>query len=396
MEVSRMTDDVERVRRALPDLPRYIRTRARNTADLEQRGGELRGANPWHGSSTGNNFAVDPTEGQWFCHSQGHKAGGGIFEYIAVDEGLVDCGQTDDISTVFPEVLEIAAEKAGVDLEMDAQDKAKAKQRREKRETLDNLFQEAAEYYHDNLDMEVRDPATGETVTVKRYMLDHYGLTSDTLADALVGFAPVQPDALVSDLGYGEKDLLESGLAIDTADGIVDFFDGRIVFPYFERGKPRYFIGRKTSRTPDKDYEQGKYKKLPVAENRDHVSEVVSEPIYGRDTVRGAERVIVTEGVTDVLAAHQHGYAAIAPVTTTFKEDRMWDVAKLVRGNNVTVIMDEDAETEAGIEGALKTAKAIEKRTGAATEVNVARLPLDDGDLCDYLKQRALAVGDAQ
>lgn len=391
-----MTDDVERVRRNLPSLERYVRMKARNTASLEQKSGELRGANPWHGSTTGNNFALDPDEEQWFCHSQGHKAGGGIFEYIAVDEGLVDCGHTDDISTVFTEVLEIAAEKAGVDLQMDAQDKAEVKKRRKEREMVEKVHEEAAAFYHEQLDTKLPHPEDGDPITVREWMREFYGLTDETLDEAMVGFSPVNPTGLLDAVSAGQKEVLGSGLAIHTADGVVDFFDGRITFPYFKHGKPRYFIGRKTPRTPNRDWENGKYKKLPTPDNKDSVAGVVDEPIFGLDHARTADTVIVTEGVTDVLAARQYGHTAIAPVTTTFKEDRMRDVAKLVRDSHVAVIMDEDAETDAGIQGALKTAKAIEKRTGPATEVQVARLPLDDGDLCDYLQQNGGFPGDSQ
>ena len=388
-----MGDDVDRVRRALPSLQRYAETQANDTVDLRKEGGELRGENPWHGSSTGNNFALDPGEGRWYCHSKGCETGGGILEYIAVDENIVDCGETDDLATVFPEVLEVAAEIAGIDLDMDARSAAEVKEARETRERLDNIMEATTAFYHDNLDVAI--PAgDGETVvTVRDFLNHHYGLSDETINEWMVGFAPNDERALVNTLSYGEKDLLEAGLAVDTHDGVKDFYDGRIMFPYFYRGTPRYFIGRKTALTPDEDWERGKYKKLPTADNKDYVSGEVEEPIFGRDTVRGANRVIVTEGVTDVLAAQQAGYTAIAPVTTSFKKRRVRDVARLVRNKQVTVIMDEDAESEAGLQGAIKTAKALDEYTGPATEVNVARLPLDDGDLCDYLRENGDMAG---
>ena len=384
-----MGDDVEVIRRELPSLKRYIEQEANNRCtDLSKESGELRGSNPWHGSSTGNNFAVDPDNDRWFCHSKGHKQGGGIFEFIAVDEGLVDCGHTKDISTVFPEVLEIAAEKAGVDLDMDAHDKAKAKQRREKRQQLDDLYEEATAFYHEQLDVAVPTPDGDDVTTVRQWITDKYGLDDDTINTAMVGFAPNKDTALIDAVSADQKLLLESGLAISTQGGVVDFFDGRVMFPYFERGKPRYFIGRQTPITPDHDWERAKYKKVPRPDGNEHVSELIEEPIYGRDGVRDAEHVIITEGVTDVLAAKQYGYTAIAPVTTSFKQDKVYDVAQLVRGKDVTVIMDEDAETQAGIQGSLKTAKCLEKRTGPATNVRVARLPIEDGDICDYLRDQ--------
>lgn len=382
-----MSDDVERVRRALPSLERYIRSHANNTTDLSRHGGELRGDNPWHGSTSEHgNFAVDPSEGTWFCHRQSHKSGGGIFEFIAVDEGIVDCGKADDITTAFPEVLEVAAEKAGVDLDMDAQDKASARKRRKKREKVDAIHEAATAYYHQNLNASLPHP-DGHTVTVREWMQEFYGLSGDTLDEAMVGFAPNDDTALLDAIDVPDTTVMEAGLAVDVADGIKDFFDGRIIFPYFERGSPRYFIGRKTPITPDETWEQGKYRKIPTGDTKQYVADIVDEPIYGRDEARSADTIIVTEGVTDVLAARQHGYTAIAPVTTSFKKSRMRDVAQLVRNKRVVVCMDEDAESQAGIQGALKTAEAIEKRTGPATEVQVARLPLEEGDLCDYLRR---------
>ncbi len=382
-----MTDDVERVRRALPRLERYIRTKANNTTTLGRKGGELRGANPWHGSKTGNNFAVDPDAGRWYCHSNGCKAGGGILEFIAADEGIVDCGETDDLSGVFPEVLEVAAEVAGIDLDMDARDRASIKQRREEQDKLDAVYEAAASFYHDNLDIRVPDQHANERVTVREYLRRKYGLTDETLDDAGVGFAPPDDRALLDFLDVGDRLALKSGLAVNTQDGVVDFYDGRVMFPYFHRGQPRYFIGRKTALTPDVDWENGKYKKMLTPGSKDYVSNLVDEPIYGRDGARKADRLIVTEGITDVLAAEQHGYDAIAPVTTTFKKERMYDVARLVRNSDVIVIMDEDSESNAGVKGAIKTAKALDANTGPDTTVRVARLPLDDGDLCDYLRE---------
>jgi DNA primase len=388
-----MADDVDRVRRSLPSLDRYVRSHANNTTtDLSKEGSELRGSNPFHGSSTGNNFAVDTSENQWYCHSKGCEAGGGILEYIAVDEGLVDCGETSDISAIFPEVLEVAAEIAGVDLGMDAQDRTEMRKRRQERELLDDIFTDAAEFYNDHLSA-VIPIGDDQVVTVSEYMKAHYGLSEETLNEAKVGLAPNKETALLNALDYDQEDMLKSGLVIRTGGGVVDFFSGRIIFPYFERGTPRYFIGRKTPLTPDEDWERGKYRKLPRSDAFDEVSEQVDEPIYGADAARQSDRVIVTEGVTDVLAARQHGYAAIAPVTTSFKEDRLRDVARFVSDKDVTVIMDEDPETEAGIEGAIKTASALERSTSPTTEVSVGRLPLDDGDIADYLKQATTGGG---
>lgn len=364
-----MQDDVQKVKRNLPNLEDYVQSHGNNTCSLTERGSELRGAHPVHGSDTGSNFAIDTDAQVWYCHRQGHKTGGDIFNWIAVDEGIVDCSNAGDITTEFPDILEIAADKANVDLELDAADKAELRERREERELIRDIYDEAAEYYQQLL--------TGEKL---EWVKDKYGLEEWVLEDEMVGYAPDSPRALIEYHSASERDLLKSGLVISTSDGIVDVFDGRVVFPYLRNGKPRYWIGRKTPWTPDKDYEKAKYKKIPMhSESHEYVSEEVSEPVYGIDHVRGKESVIVTEGVTDVLAAYQHGYPAIAPVTTQFKKDRIRDVARQVDGKDIYVIMDSD---DAGMQGALKTARSLDIST-TQSEVYVGRLP--EGDICDFV-----------
>jgi len=62
------------------------------TDQLKESGDELRGPHPVHGSSTDWNLALKPDENKWYCHRAGHECGGGPFEWIAVEEGIVKCG----------------------------------------------------------------------------------------------------------------------------------------------------------------------------------------------------------------------------------------------------------------------------------------------------------------
>ncbi|WP_214084413.1 hypothetical protein [Methanoculleus sp.] len=52
-------------------------------------GDEVRGSHPVHGSTTGQNFAINPHENTWHCFRCG--TGGGPVEWIAVEAEIIDC-----------------------------------------------------------------------------------------------------------------------------------------------------------------------------------------------------------------------------------------------------------------------------------------------------------------
>jgi hypothetical protein len=56
---------------------------------LEQRGNEYQGTHPGHGSETGQNFSVNPSEGIWHCFR--HGTGGDGLMLFAVMEGMLNC-----------------------------------------------------------------------------------------------------------------------------------------------------------------------------------------------------------------------------------------------------------------------------------------------------------------
>ena len=53
--------------------------------------GEVRGAHPFHGSTTGNNYAINTRKNTWICRRDGHNSGGGPLELFAVKEGIIRC-----------------------------------------------------------------------------------------------------------------------------------------------------------------------------------------------------------------------------------------------------------------------------------------------------------------
>lgn len=166
-----------------------------------------------------------------------------------------------------------------------------------------------------------------------------YGLSEEMVKEARIGYAPLDKRGLHRWLdmqGFDPKEVLSTGLV--TKD-LGQMWRGRLVFPYLVEGEPRYFIARETPET--KDFVQGKYGKQ--ARRPDYVHDAVEEPVFGQDSVEKGAPLIITEGVTDCLAAQQCGVPVIAPVTTQFKGEAFEEVVALCRkAKPLYVVMDGD------------------------------------------------------
>ena len=103
-----------------------------------------------------------------------------------------------------------------------------------------------------------------------------YGIGEETIDRLKIGYAdngePSAARTLMEGPGaFTMRELTATSAFRPTAqDGLVPFFDGRIVFPYWSRGHVVFMIGRRTPWTPDHDWEKSKYKKLAVRNDRNH------------------------------------------------------------------------------------------------------------------------------
>ena len=200
---------------------------------------------------------------------------------------------------------------------------------------------------------------------------------------------PEELDELARTHADGEIDPGEIALAavVDTACeagalGLYSWWDARIVFLYYEGGTARYLIARKTGESDDVP---GKYLKL--ANTKPWVDDsVVYEPIYGTDTVRDGEDLILTEGITDAICAHDAGFACISSVTKGSKcahYGRLLDYAE--QAGRAYLCFDSES-SGVGLDGALRTAWMLADN---GVEALVAELPREADekvDLAEYLK----------
>lgn len=285
-------------------------------------------------------------DGRWYDY--GTSEGGDVFKYVMLRDGVE-----------FREAVDVLATRAGVELWSTRGVDVETVAAREilagmlERRWVAELINEAADYYHRVLPTRVRE-----------MVRDTYGFTDEQIDAFKVGWSSgALLPYLHIELGHSVDRLIKTGLFVRTARGPVDFFEHRIMFPYFEHGLARYMIGRRVEgHTSDVQYERGKYKKqLTHSERNNYVSKHVTHILFGLDSMRGRREVLViAEGITDAMSAIAHGFACISPVTVTFRDadiERMIEHAK--RFTRVVIFNDIGDASNAGTKGALKTAAAL-------------------------------------
>jgi predicted P-loop ATPase len=212
-----------------------------------------------------------------------------------------------------------------------------------------------------------------------------YGISEEMIARLKIGYAengePSVARALMEGPGaFTPRELTATAAFRPTAqDGVVPFFDGRIVFPYWSRGHVVFMIGRRTPWTPDHDWEKSKYKKLAVRNDRSnsHVAPCIrNDVLYNEDVLlTRPDRAIITEGVTDCISLMEHGFPAVSPVTVQIREADWERLLPKLAGVKTVFICQDNEVSEAGMQGALKTAAVL---AGHGIMTRVAVLPLGE------------------
>jgi len=207
------------------------------------------------------------------------------------------------------------------------------------------VFETCVEFYHEHLDDELPEECDAPVETPREYFEDLRGWDADTVEEKRLGYAPVGHghellDLLMSE-GYTREEILGTGLFYDLG---TPHFEGRVVFPYFDRdGRPCYAISRTTGHPEDPKANQ-KYTKAVKTKDYSHVD----KPIFGLRSVAeadNAERVLVAGGIADAITLHEAGYPCISPVTTVqFKGDHRDEVVELLDEHDADMYVVNDAE----------------------------------------------------
>ena len=346
-------DSRDRVRDAI-DFVELVGTRT----ELRRAGPRsYEGLCPFHDERTPS-FSVEPMEKVYYCF--GCQASGDVFTFVQETEG-VD----------FKGALELLADRAGIELQLEREDPKEAQQRA-RRERLLELLSRTASYYERYL------WESGEAERARAY-LEQRGLGEATLKEFRVGYAPSAWDRVLLASrrgGFSEAELRETGLAQRSQErgGLYDRFRSRIMFPLADlRGRVLGFGARamhegqrpKYLNTSDNDvYHKGRH-------------------LYGGDLARAAAakagEVIVCEGYTDVIALHRAGFKnAVGLMGTALTDEQVGELGRMAQ----TVLLALDADS-AGQEAMLKASRLAARRK---LELRVVELPAG-ADPADLVQQ---------
>lgn len=194
-------------------------------------------------------------------------------------------------------------------------------------------------------------------------------------------------DGLVSELSDQSCDDIGLYLYRVTVDGVGGF--GAILATDSFNKKSRY-KNMESWLDDAVNYQLDRQKYLKLAKSCWLNSEATAEPIFGEETVHEGSPLIATEGITDAIMLHQIGIPCISPATTEFCPEHYEVLAENAETANRLFIVNDNEENDAGLDGALRTARYLETEGYA---VGVGELPRPDGtgkiDVADFIKQHA-------
>jgi DNA primase len=359
-------DSRDRVRDAI-DFVELVSTRT----ELRRAGARsYEGLCPFHDERSPS-FSVEPVEKVYYCF--GCQASGDVFTFVQETEG-VD----------FKGALELLADRAGIELELEREDPREA-ERRTRRERLLELLGRTTTYYERYL------WESEEAAGARDYLLGR-GLGEEILKQFRVGYAPSAWDRVLLASrrgGFSERELYETGLAQRSQErgGLYDRFRARIMFPLADlRGRVLGFGARAM-----RDGQKPKY--LNTSDNDVYHK---GRHLYGADLARAsatkAGEVILCEGYTDVIALHQAGFKnAVGLMGTALTDEQVGELGRMAQ----TVLLALDADS-AGQEAMLKASRLAARRK---LELRVVELPAgaDPADLVQRKGAEAIeaAVGRA-
>ncbi|MBS1717905.1 MAG: DNA primase [Armatimonadetes bacterium] len=328
-----MSDDLQAIRDRVD-----IASLVEEQVSLKRAGRSLKGLCPFH-DDRNPSFHVSTETGRYRCWSCGES--GDIFTWVMKTRNVT-----------FPEALQMLADRAGVTLTRQKQERNVPSER----EQHLAMMREAVTFFRAQLPK----AAAAKEYCAKRRLSD------EVLAKWEIGFAPDMGDALATQLQRKGFSLAEAKklflVSQDPGGGYFDMFRGRLMFPIRdERGDCVGFGGRIMGAGEPK-----------YINSSDSPLFRKSRLLYGlfqsRSALQKNRHLILCEGYLDVIACQEAGIdGAVASLGTSLTEDH----AKLIKrwADRVTILYDSDP---AGVKAA---GRAIEVLKPEQVPVRIAMLP---------------------
>ncbi|MCC7015382.1 MAG: DNA primase [Planctomycetes bacterium] len=355
-----MSDDFQQIKEAIKlrsPIEEIVRERV---PDLHRAGALWVACCPFHQEKTPS-FKVDPRKGTWHCYGACSK-GGNVIDFVMTAYNVE-----------FLEALEILGARCGIALP----ERRAAARAKDELEPRYELMARAEAFYRKFL----RRPEGAQALAYMRGR----GLTDTTIDAFGIGFAPAQGAGLVDSARrqrIAVERLVELGLArVDDSGRAYDFFKGRVMFPV--RDHQRRTVGFGARRLSDEDKRSPKYINTPETPLF-HKGRLFYALDHALEHVRRHGHLVVVEGYTDVMAAHQVGLRSVVAVLGTATTE---DHAALVRrsgARRISLLFDGD---EAGRKA---TVRALDGLLPLDLPIDVVRLPGDE-DPCDLLVREGAA-----
>ncbi len=297
--------------------------------DLKKKGALYQARCPFHEERTPS-FTVDPRRGTWHCWGACSE-GGDVISFLERFDGVS-----------FLDAVRLLAQTAGEDLP-ETLFRKRSRARDEREVNCLDVLKRAEGLYARNLE----SPSDDGARAARDYALSR-GLTQETLTKFGVGWSPRDGNPLHAAArrsGVTDELLIETGLVKRSDEGrVYDFFRGRLMVPIHDRlGRTIGFGARVLPQDEIRadGRPQAKYVNTPETPLF-HKGSLIYASHHAASAVRRNKHLVLVEGYTDVMAAHQAGHENVAAVLGTATTD---DHAALVRrlgARRVTLVFDGD------------------------------------------------------
>ena len=303
---------------------------------LKPAGSELRGVCPFH-DDTNPSMNVSPRKQIYKCFSCG--AGGDCFSFVMNYHKMS-----------FPEALKYLADRAGIELPSMG-GRGEDGGAGDLRQRMLKANEQAIRYYQKQL----ADPDAGRAA--RDYLADR-GISDEMVEGFKIGYAPDAWGSLAETVDHHKLDreaFLETGLIAKRNDGrCYDRLRHRLVIPILDGiGRPIAFGGRALPGGSREDAAaDAKYLNSPETPLF-HKSRTLFGLNLAKKRIIDSRNAVIVEGYTDVIAAHQAGFAnVIATLGTALTRDHARELTRYC--DRVTLVFDADEAGQKAADRALE------------------------------------------